>query len=246
MPTKSVQRTKALATIRQNIKHHGFHIYTVLEGSSPSFTYTIGLTESHGAELVLPGAVIFDNDAVLRILHAFHRKWKGTKDKTRKLAVKGCGFLTLRPAHPTWVRRLLLGARDYYQRDITALQIVPGAAHRTIDVPDMRVAFSTKREPVWRWLDKPSPYKLDQDASVATNLAVLRGARITEVCRWETDYWEAFPGDASKNKPADVRFISPHWLIAADPTLAPILKLEVGKGAFRTARGSWQPWVPAQ
>jgi hypothetical protein len=235
-------RDKALATIRRNIKRDGFHIYQVMEGSSPRYAYTIGLTESHGAELVLAGSVIFDTDEVVDILHTVRRKWKGTAEKAKKHAVKGCGAFTLRTAHPTWVTRLALGARDYYQRDIVAFQLVPDAAHHTIDVPDMRAAYNSKREPVWQCLDKPWPYKIDEDSSVATNLAALRGAPITEVVRWEADYWEAFAGDGTQTKPANIRFVSPLVLIAGDPALAPILKLEVGNGLCRTSRGKWQTW----
>lgn len=244
MPDNAL-REKWLGTIRDNIKRHGFHIYIVQQGAYPRFAYTIGLTESHGAELVLPGAIFYDVDDLSEILHAFHRKWKGPKGSTKPLVLEGHGSFALHEADRTWVSRLLRGARDHYQRDITAFQIVPDDDHRTLDVPDMRVAYSPSSEPVWQCVEKPWPYEIPEDSTVITNLDALRGAPITEVCRWEDDYWEAFAGDGTETPEADTRVVSPLWLVASDPSLAPMLGLEVEKGIHRSARGAWKPWVRA-
>jgi hypothetical protein len=48
------KRLKALDDIRENIAKSGFHTYVVTGGGRPHFGYTIGLTESLGAELILP------------------------------------------------------------------------------------------------------------------------------------------------------------------------------------------------
>ena len=49
------KRLSALNDIRENIAKHGFHTYVVTGGGYPHFGYTIGLTESLGAELILAG-----------------------------------------------------------------------------------------------------------------------------------------------------------------------------------------------
>jgi hypothetical protein len=49
---KEERRLKALNEIREHIAKHGFHTYVVTGGGYPHFGYTIGLTESLGAELI--------------------------------------------------------------------------------------------------------------------------------------------------------------------------------------------------
>jgi hypothetical protein len=104
----------------------------------------------------------------------------------------------------------MLGAFDYYQkRDIPALQIVPDQAHWTVDVPDMSMPCSATTEPVWQWLHEPWTYPVPKHSTAATNLAALRGERITEVMRWEEDEWEIFAGEGP-----DVREDECAWFLS--------------------------------
>lgn len=64
------KKTKALKAIERNIEKHGFHIYIVEQHSTPRFAYTIGLSKTVGVELLLAGAIVFDGEQVLAILHA--------------------------------------------------------------------------------------------------------------------------------------------------------------------------------
>jgi hypothetical protein len=58
----SADRAKALDLIKRNIEKSGFHIYLVAGGGrTPRFVYTIGLRESLGAELVLAGALYYED-----------------------------------------------------------------------------------------------------------------------------------------------------------------------------------------
>ena len=62
----------------------------------------------------------------------------------------------------------------------------------------------------------------------ATDLDALRGSPVTEACRWEEDYWELFAGAGPDVPNVEKRVVGLGMLLAADPSLAPILDLKVG------------------
>ena len=226
MTDKAVQ----LERIRRAIAEHGYWMYLVAGGASTDrYLYTIGLTESSGAEVVLSGAVIFlKDDAVAILKAAVAALAKGDGEATR-FAVDGCGSFTLRAVHPTWVDELLLGATDYYKRTVAALQIVPDAGHLTIDVRDLSGKYSPPASPVSEHL-------------VMTSLDVLRGERITHAARWEDDHWELMGAVVPEIHGARVVPLS--TLIEADPSLAPVTSLAVGDAVCRDDPSSpWEPWV---
>jgi hypothetical protein len=215
--------------------------------------YTIGLHESLGAELVLPGAIIYAGDECMVIVHSIREQLaarikQGAQvgDAANELyTIDGLGSFTLRRAHESWARQLLLGAFDYYRPDnVTAYQIVPDSDHHTVDVPDMRSEWSAASEPVWRWLSEPWPYSFPEDANVTTNLAALRGKRVTEVSRWD-DGWEMFAGPGNEVTQRDMRVVPISCLVGPDPSLAPALELAVDAGIWREPDGSWQEWKKA-
>jgi hypothetical protein len=76
-----------------------------------------------------------------------------------------------------------------------------------------------------------------------TNLDALRGAPITEACRWEEDEWEMFAGAGPDVAEEDARLVPLGCLLASDPSLAAVVDLEVGKGLWREPGGAWVPWV---
>jgi hypothetical protein len=242
------QRKLALNHIRENIVGSGQHVYVVAGGETPRFASTIGVSESVGVELILAGAIFYMKDEVLRIINDVAAQLRVQRGR-RVFEVVGLGSFTTRKVHSSWATELMLGAFDYYEnRDIPALQIVPDRAHWTIDVPNMSVPWNASTEPVWRWLKEPWTFPVPKDSTAATNLAALRGDRITEVMRWEEDEWEMFAGagpDVPKN---EMRVVALGTLIAADKSLVPAVGLPIEEGLLRdpAPESEWQPWRKRQ
>ncbi len=247
------ERARAFELIKRNIEKSGFHIYLIAGGGcQPRFAYTIGLRKSLGAELVLAGALYYGKkDEVFEIVHAVRKQLvtgiKGKLGPTWRstFVVPRLGSFTLRKAHSSWVSKLLLGAVDYYgTKDIEAYQIVPEEKHQTIDVPNMAKECSPTGEPVWKWLqDKTWPDSIPRGSEAMTDLAALRGAPVTEACRWENNYWELFAGDGPDVSKAEARLVPLACLLAADPSLAPVVDLAIGEGLWRDGEGGeWNRW----
>jgi hypothetical protein len=202
----------------------------------------MGLTGAGVPEVVLAGTASLSADGVFEALEAAAERVGGAPLADGEvLDVPGVGAFTFTPVDPSWTRELLLGALDYYDRDdVPALQLVPDAALRTIDVPDLSVAFDPRREPVWRWLVEPWDLPVPSDAVAMTDLKALRGEPVSQAARWETDYWELFSGsDVAKE---DGRAIPLATLLGFDPTLEPVMRLEVGDAIRREPPGEWETW----
>lgn len=242
-------RAKALALIERNIQKHGVHVYVVSGNTCPRFAYTIGLHPALGFELVMPGAIHYMKDEVSRVLNSLSTHLRDGGDVARPHIVDALGTFTLRTAHESWTRHLLLGAFDYHgTRAIPAIQVVPDDAHWTIDIPDMTIAWAPSTAPVWTYLDDRAwPYTIPHGSHAATDLSALRGARITEVARWEPDYWEMFASPDPDQRRDDMRVVSLTTLLGFDPTLRPIVDLAVGDALQRDpTHGDWRPWISAQ
>ncbi|HUQ02975.1 MAG TPA: hypothetical protein VM261_10790 [Kofleriaceae bacterium] len=138
------------------------------------------------------------------------------------------------------MRALLLGARDYYGREIRAFQIVPDQEHWTIDIPDMRRSWTAASEPIWRWHHAPWSVAIPPNAVAATTLASLRGVRVTQVARREDVRWELLAGDPDDVHRDDLRFVPLGTLLGADDTLFAIASLEDGAGVRRASPDA--PW----
>ncbi len=251
-----LDRTKALELIRRNIEDHGFHVYMIAQESTPRFAYTIGLSGSIGAELVLAGAHYYFGVDVMRILHSIReqldpsarRGWFRSRAPARtfgdRFEVRGLGTFTLVKADVSWTRELLLGAIDYYDRkDVIAYQIVPDKNHWTVDVPNMATELGAATELAWRWLKEPWPYAFPENSTATTHIAALRGERVTEVNRWELFDWEMFAGAGPDVKESELRVVPICCLVGADPTLARALELAVGEGIWRVGDGAWHDWL---
>jgi uncharacterized protein DUF4262 len=241
---KDAQKKQALERIRENIVRTGQHIYVVSGGETPRFAYTVGVSESVGAELILAGAIFYMKDDVVKILNEVAAQLRAQGGR-KVFEVAELGSFTLRKADSTWATEFMLGAFDYYQRrDVSALQIVPDKAHWTIDVPDMSALWNASTEPVWRWLKEPWTFPVPKDSTVATNLAALRGERITEVTRWEEDEWEMFAGAGPDVTEAEMRVVALGTLIAADKSLHPAMHLANGEGLWRDPDpdSEWHSW----
>jgi hypothetical protein len=157
------------------------------------------------------------------------------------------GSFTLHQADPSWATTLMQGALDFYQKpEIPALQIVPDKEHWTVDVPNMTTAWSSDTSPVWRWLKEPWSYRVPTSSHAVTDLDALRGAAVTEACRWEEDYWELFAGAGPEIQDEQRRVVPLGTLLGADSSLLPVLDLPVGEGIWRKEHSDWHIWQTAR
>jgi hypothetical protein len=242
------QKGQVIDRIREDIARSGQHVYVVSGGETPRFAYTIGVSESVGSELLLAGAIIYMKDEVVKIINDIATQLKEQRDR-EAFEVEGLGSFTLRKAHNTWAAKFVLGAFDYYKtRDIAALQIIPDEAHWTVDVPDMSSPWSASSEPVWRWLEEPWTFPAPKDSMATTNLAALRGERITEVMRWEENEWEMFAGPGPDVTKDEMRVVALGTLVAVDGSLVPVMNLEIEEGLWRDPEpdSDWHPWRKRQ
>ncbi len=236
-------RDEALARIRRNIERHGHHLYLITGDHLPRYAYTIGLGPQVGAELLFAGAPQYSMGDVSAVVTCLADQL--LQDSTiRSVAVAGLGTFGLECVDESWARNLLLGALDYYGTDrVSALQVIPPIDQRTIDVPRMDVPWSATTEPVWQWL-RDEPVSAPDAATAATHLAALLGAPITEVTRWELDYWEMFAGSGLDVAKEGGLIVPLSTMVGHDRTLGAATELAIGEGLWRTdATSPWQPWV---
>jgi hypothetical protein len=236
------RRQKALERIKQNIVQYGHHVYIVDGGPSPRFSYTIGLSQRYGGELILAGAAFFSNEETVQIInHIAAKLGSGEPWNTSfKLAL---GAFSLRGSDLTWTSKLMLGALDFYDSsDVPAFQIVPDEDHWTVEIPDLSQPWSAVAEPAWRWLEEPWRHDVPSGSVAVTNLAALRGDRITEAARWEEDEWELFAGAAPDVPEEEIRTVPLGTLLAVDESLLPVVGLPVGRALWRDVDSDWRPW----
>jgi len=230
-------KTKAevMDEIRANIAGYGHHIYVITGGPDPRFAYTIGLKEDAGVELVLAGASYYSIQEVGIIIDDIAGQIRKGGDWRRLRYKFGTnGVFSLGKVHDSWSSRMLLGALDYYKTSsVETLQILPGARHRTIDVPDLKKPWSAISEPAWQWLEKDWDYPVPKQSVAVTNLDALKGKPITEAVRWEEDKWELFAGAGPDVDKADVRTVPLGTLMAADRTLEIVTTLDVSQALRR-------------
>ena len=235
-------RESALERIRANIARHGHHVYTVSGGGQlPRYLYTIGLSERIGAELILAGAIFFMGKEALRIVDTIATEWGSSKTS---YTIEPLGRFSLRKADLSWTRPLMLGAVDFYGNpSVEAWQILPDPAHWTLDIPDMRELWSASGAPVWQWKHVPWSFSAPRSSTAATNLAALRGERVTEAARWEEGQWELFAGEGPEVLEDEVRIVPLGTLLGADPSLLAVTSLPIGGALIRDSdEGEWEPW----
>ncbi len=237
-------RDRILGRIRAGIASVGHHVTLVQGGRTPRFAYSIGLTETGRPEVVLPGATVLTGKAVKRVLDgAVKMSREGSLAPGATVTLPEAGSFVVSVVHPSWADRVLLGALDLYGADsVTALQLVPDATHRTIDVPDMSQPWDPARAPVWRWLVEPWDLPFSPGSVAVTNLDALFGEPISEAARWEDTEWEMFAGAGPDVPPDAVRVVPLATLLGFDPSLEPVTRLEVGQALRRDPGGEWQRW----
>ena len=236
----------AFDLIRSNIASHGRHVYVVAgDGPLPRFAYTIGVRDRIGVELVLAGASIFQANEVTHIINHIASKLQideAQRDKNYDLG--SLGRFSLRPTDPSWTSGLMLGALDYYKViSLQVLQIVPDDLHMTIDTPDLARHWNASEQPVWQWLYTPWTLDVPPTSKAITNMSALKGKRITEAARWETNQWELFSGAGSDVATGEARVVPLGTLLAVDATLMVVTHLDIGRAIWRDSeRDDWRAW----
>jgi hypothetical protein len=234
------KRQQALERIRKNIEAHGHHVYLISGAEHPKFAYSIGLSPVHGAELLLAGGAYYSAREAGSLLTDIARVAGALRDGA--VVSTSFGEFTLRRADATWSDPLMLGALDYYDEEhVPALQIVPPADARTIDVPDCGRPFDPVREPVWQCLTERWPFAISEDSTVVTNFDALRGAPVTDGLRRKEDTWELFAGADPDVPQNDVLVVPLSTLLFFDTSLRPFVDLCVGDGLRREPGGAWRP-----
>lgn len=227
--------------IAHDIRTYGFHVYIVAGGPCPRWAYTIGLSPRTGFELVLAGGAAYLKEDVLGIIDlvASHAS---ENERVEHVLSTRWRTLGLSEVCADWCTRLLLGANDYYGAPVQARQVAPDRAHRTIDVPDLSKPLAPGESSPWRWLHSAWPYSVSSKSQVMTDMGALTGATITEVTRWEDDYWEAFSCCGPEVNKEAARLIPLGTLLSAEPSLRAITELGVGEGIRREPGTEWKPW----
>ncbi|HVF03225.1 MAG TPA: DUF4262 domain-containing protein [Frankiaceae bacterium] len=244
----STDRRAALARIRSSIESSGHYAYLVAGGPNPPFLYTIGLTETYGAEILIAGGgELAASDANPMIAGVVAELARAPRERWPELEIRAVdkwGVATLSPVDATWSRLLLLGAYDYYDAaHIEAWQVVPDPEHRTLDVPRMDRPWRPDANPAWRWLAHQWEYEVPPSSMAMTNISALRGAVVTEVSRWEDDYWEMFAGPGPDVAEGDSRLVPLGTMLAIDPSLEVATTLPVSGGVRRDAEDrQWRAW----
>jgi hypothetical protein len=232
--------TEFLDLIRKNIDKNGYHITLVNGGQNPNFSYSIGLSERFGFELIIAGGFksIKENEFIFE--HIYQKLQSGSTVNSR-FSLSDNDVFYLGTVDSSWCKKLMLGVYDYYSVDeITAYQIIP--IERTLDTPIMSDALIAN-DPVWKWLYMDWNIDAPKNSYVITDLNALKGKTITEVTKWEDHVWEMFSGPGPDVEKEDIRIVPLGTVLGIDATLKPILNLIVGQGLWRDNKdSSWQDW----
>lgn len=231
--------------IRSNIEIFGCHISLVTSSTTPRFIYTIGLLEKYNFEFIFAGGIYYlKNDAFAIVDKIVAEVVKRNGAFFEKLDLGQLGIFSINHVDHTWSKILMLGVYDYYNLKVVhAFQIIPDKEHLTLDVPDMSRAFDINLEPVWQWEQKEWDLNVPEKSTVVTNIEVLMGTPITELARWEEDYWEMFSEPGPDVPDTRKRIVSIGTIMAIDPTIKPALVLPLEKGLIReNADDDWSDW----
>ncbi len=228
-----------LDIIKTNINNFDYHLTLVNGGQNPDYSYSIGLTEKFGFELVVAGGFISieDNESLFR--HVYNELRSGSKIDSKFTLSDNKYYLD--KVDPSWCKKLMLGVYDYYNVDeILAYQIVP--ENRTLDIALMSQPIITN-DPIWKWLDMDWNMKVPKKSYVITDIYSLEGKPIVELMRWEDHVWEMFSGPGPDFKEEEIRIVPLGTILGIDDTLQRTVDLEIGKGLWRESKDSdWNDW----
>ncbi|KAF2343107.1 DUF4262 domain-containing protein [Flavobacterium tistrianum] len=235
-----MNREEFLKIIKNNIDKNDYHLTLVNGGQHPEFSYSIGLTEKLGFELIIAGGFISTEDNELIFRYIYNQLVSGKKIDSEFYPSENNSFY-LGTVDASWSKELMLGVYDYYSVDtIKAYQIIP--KERALDTPLMSETKKTD-DPIWKWLDIDWNLTAPKNSYAITDIYSLKGKTITELTRWEDHVWEMFSGPGPDFQEEDIRIVSLGTILGIDPSLEPILKLEIGQGLWREDINSeWQDW----
>lgn len=238
-----------LIVIKKNIEKYGYHRYVVKQNLTPRFSYTIGLIESLGYELILCGSIYFETfeqldeifDETIKIL---------LRDKDKRFfKINDLGDFKIKEVNYSWSSLMMLGALDYFKIDkICALQIIPADIEKyTLDTPDMSKPWCSD-DKIWKYLsdDVSWEHNVPKHSVAITNLKALKGFRLTEYFRFESDEWEIFSGNGASEPKHNIRIVPLSVLIGIDPTIEGFINNPVGTGKYRDSLDennlTWYNW----
>lgn len=228
-----------LEIIKTNINNRDYHLTLVNGGQNPEYSYSIGLTEKFGFELVIAGGFISieDNESIFR--YVYQQLQSGSTLDSKFILSDNIFYLN--KVNSSWSEKLMLGVYDYYNVDkITAYQIIP--ENRTLDTPLMSQPMSAN-DPIWKWLDMDWNFNVPKNSYVITDIDSLKGKTIVELMRWEDHVWEMFSGPGPEFKEEDIRIVPLGTILGIDDTLQRTVNLAVGKGLWRENKDSeWNDW----
>lgn len=230
-----------LQIIRTNVDEIGYHLTLVNGGQHPDFSYSIGLTEKLGFELIIAGGgfiSIKENELVFDYI--FNKLQSGCLVESKFfLSEKNTYYLT--KVDLSWCKKLMLGVYDYYNLDeIVAYQITP--VDKTMDTPLMSEAMDPN-DSIWKWLDENLDIDTPKNSYIITDIDSLKGKPIIELTRWGEHVWEMFSQPGPDVRENDIRIVPLGTILGIDATLEVITTLAVGQGLWRDNKYSnWQAW----
>lgn len=240
---------QVLKDIEIVIKQYGYFRYNVIQDLTPNYSYTIGLTDRLGFELVAGGMNYFQSDEEVQNIFDLIIDKLFIDSEVRIFDLKEAGIFKLVKVDDSWTSLMMLGAMDYYKNSkIIALQIIPSNPVKfTFDTPDMSKCWSSTNL-TWKYLDDSLSwdYDIPKNSRAITNLAALKGKRLTEFYRYEIDEWEIFAGNGSLEIKEAIRIVPISVLIGLDNSILDFISEPVGKGKYRDSSDknnyTWYNW----
>lgn len=240
-----MDKSDFFSIINKNISLYGYHVTTVTGGPCPRFSYTIGLEDKIGYELIFAGGENFSIEEINSIISDISTLTIGRRDFSEFDSYPtSLGLFFISDTHPTWNHLLTLGIFDFYQnKQIKIRQILPEQNSRTLDVPSLATEYDASAEPIWKWLTVIWSYPIPRSSVAITNVNSLYGQKVTEVTRWEDNEWEIFAGAGPEVEKEDIRIIPLAILLGIDSSLEPVVNLSIGEGLWRDAEELvWSSW----
>lgn len=234
-----MEREEFLKIIRNNIEKNNFHITLVKNGQHPEYSYSIGLLEKIGFELILAGGFVSEEDNEL-VFNEIYEKLEIDK-RIKNFNISNNKKFSLNVVDYTWSKKLMLGVYDYYNlSNMKVFQIIP--ENKTLDVPDMSNEWNNQ-DSIWKWIDLDWNLNAPFNSFVITDIYAMKGDLITELTRWEENEWEMFsmPGpDLDKD---EIIIVPLGTILGIDKSLINCLDLKIGEGLWRESKEEgWNNW----
>lgn len=240
---------QVLKDIEKVIKEYGYFRYNVIKELTPDYSYTIGLTDKLGFELIVGGMCFFQTNNQLQFIFDSIAEQLFEKNEIKEFNLKEFGNFKLINVDDSWISLLMLGALDYYRNSkLKAFQIISTDMDKlTLDTPDMSKKWSSNNI-IWKYLDDNIKweYTIPKNSRAFTNLNALRGERLTEFFRYEPDEWEIFAGNGLLEAKESIRIVPISVIFGLDNSIVDFINDPIGKGKFRDSsdkgNDTWNNW----